>query len=208
MLSYIIAIFIFLGITFSATIPIAVNTGVFSLTYAILAPTIAMIYVLVLEAIPAIIYRFLPKALFNYKNWVFRIRKKEKSIYIKLGIRKWKDKIPELGWTAGFPKRHVKSNEAQYLGKFLNETCFAECLHFTSSLLGFTTLFFFPPAQYFFVIPIIIFNIILNTLPCLVQRYTRSRLVKVYELTLKKEANAALENVADASEIADSVGTN
>ena len=132
------------------SILLAAYTQNFSLCYAFFAPIFALIYVLVVLGFLALFLRFLPKFFFSPKRIRFRVSKFEEIFYQKIKIRKWKDFVPEMGWTAGFPKNKITSLETTYLKRFLWETCFAESLHFLSASLGFTALIIFPKEAWFF----------------------------------------------------------
>lgn len=166
-----------------STITHSILDNTFSIAYAVWMPIALVTYVLVVLGFLALTMRFvIPKSFWTYNNKLFVVHKKE-VLFLKnhLKINKWKDKIPEMGWTAGFPKSKIESNEVSYLNKFLQETCFAETMHFSAGILGFTALSFVGTNCYFFAFPILIVNFILNLLPCLIQRYNRYRLGKVYE---------------------------
>lgn len=125
------------------------------------------------------VMRLLPKSLWNYKRKRFYVSKKEVDFYDKvLHIKSWKEKVPEAGSAAGFPKDKIRSLDEKYLAKSLQENCFAESMHFVSGLLGFTALFFVKKRDYYFAIPLLTMNFILNIIPSIIQRYNRYKLVK------------------------------
>ncbi len=183
------------------TISVSLITNSYSLVYAIIAPIFVNFYVIVVLAFLALSLRFLlPKRWLNYQSRYFKTRDFEIKKLQNLGIKKWKDKVPEMGWTAGFPKDKLKSLDHKYLAKFLQETCFAEIMHNLAAVLGFTVLFFFPLKYYYFVLPILFVNLFLHLLPCLIQRYTRYRLAKIYELQKTKDGNTTVEDLGFQSE--------
>lgn len=150
--------------------------------YALLAPMTVNAYVLVLLGVICLLMRIMiPRNFWEKKLDIFRVRAWEMPFYKKIHIKQWKDKIPEMGKTGGFPKDHIRSTEPEYMKRFIGETCFAEWMHFIVGAAGFTALALYPPRAYFFVLPIVIVNFILNLLPCLIQRYNRYRLSIVFE---------------------------
>ena len=182
--SIIITITMVLMTTLSIVLNLALGNE--PMLYAIFAPLSVLLYVLVILGILAVGMRLIiPKRVWNYKNRFFKVNKNQANRLVKIGIKKWKDKVPDLGWTAGFSKSTMKSTEVNYLEKFLQETCFAEGLHLTAGILGLTALFVFPARDIFITLPIVLVNLILHILPCLIQRYTRFRLTHVYERKLK-----------------------
>ena len=160
-----------------------------TMLYAAFSPLAVVLYVLVVLGILAVGLRLIvPKRFLNYKNSFFRVRKWQVKSLKKLGVQRWKDKVPDLGWTAGFPKSTIQSTDTGYLAKFLEETCFAEILHLTAGIFGLTALFVFPSIDFFVTFPIVIVNFILHLMPCLIQRYTRFRMANLYERKMREEA--------------------
>lgn len=144
MLYIVIISLVMLG-TIASAICVSCFTGTISLLYAFLAPLSVLLFVLIGLGIIDLVLRFLfPKSCWNYKKRYFQVSKKEVGFYEKLKIRKWKDKVPELGKSAGFSKRNLQSLEIDYLKKFIYETCIGEILHLSGAILGFAWLFLFP----------------------------------------------------------------
>lgn len=180
---YFVVITVVMLLTEVATVTVSFATNLISLTYAIIAPIFVNFYVILVLGFFALTMRFvIPKKFWKVDNKLFRVTDKEIKFLNKIKIKSWKDKIPEMGWTAGFSKSKISSLNKEYLEKFLYETRFAEAMHFTVAVLSFTVLFFFRPLDYYFVFPILITNFILNILPCIVQRYNRHRLTNIYRL--------------------------
>ena len=168
--------------TLVSTICVSCLAGTITLSYAIIAPLFVLLYVFILLGILDLILRFcLPKTCWNYERKYFAVSKKEVRLYEKLKIRKWKDKVPEWGKSAGFSKSNLQSLEVDYLKKFIYESCIGEILHLSAAILGFTCLFIFPVKHYYFVLPILLTNFLLNLMPCFIQRYNRARLLVVYK---------------------------
>lgn len=169
--------------------------GSISMTYAIVAPFLVNFYCLIILGILALTLRVcLPfDKVYNHEKRIFKVEKKETIFYEKLKIKSWKDKIPEMGHTAGFSKKSIQSTEAKYLRKFLSETCFAEVLHGLAAILPLTALFFFGPRDYYFVLPILAVNFFLNSLSYIIQRYNRYRLKIVYDFKTRHAVTNELE---------------
>ena len=112
----------------------------------------------------------------------FKVSDKEKQLYLKLKIKNWKDKVPELGKLEGFSKSKIADpKNPDYIFKFLTETCIAESLHFLSIVFG-LLIFFIVPSKFFIIIslPIFLLNTILHLLPIIIQRYIRPKFLKIY----------------------------
>ena len=179
--AYWIVVTLTLLLTTLISVIYSIHTQKIKLIYAILAPFFVDAYVLAgLGEIAFFMRVILPSSLWNCENPFFRVREKESGVYRKLKIMAWKDRIPEMGWTGGFQKREVTSLTPEYLEKFLRETCFAEAMHIIAGLFGFTVFLFFDSSTIFIAVPLVLINLILHALPCIVQRFTRYRLFRVY----------------------------
>ncbi len=197
--STIILLTMFLNIGMTVTISIVTNT--YSLAYAILSPIYALVFVLVLLGALDLILRIFPKSLYSYKHKFYVASKREIRFYEKIGIKKWKDKVPELGATGGFSKKNIKSLDSKYIARFIYETCFGEILHLLAALLGFLCLLFFPARHFYVILPVLIVNFVLNILPCFIQRYNRHKLTTLYEYLKRKEVRVSnLQEIAENKE--------
>lgn len=134
-----------------------------------------------IDAIVAILVRFLiPEKKLDPFAKIFTVSQKERKFYEKLGVRKWKDIIPETGkYLCNFAKDKISEpNNNEYVLKFLRETCYAGLMHAISIVLSFTA--FFMPYRLTIVLPVVMTNVFLQALPVMTQRYNRFRLVKLY----------------------------
>ena len=160
------------------------NVGIMFL-YLLLAVAICGL----MAGIITLITRILPKKVFSPYRKRFRVNDKENKLYNKLKIKKWKDRIPELGKLSGFSKSEISEpNNPNYIFKFLTENCIAEALHFYSIVAG-LLVFIFLPREYVFTIglPIFFLNLILHLMPILVQRYLRPKFFKLYNRLLRQK---------------------
>lgn len=151
----------------------------------IFAITIISLLVLVLiDAVCALFVRYcLPKKLFNPFLKVYKIAKGERKFYEHIGIRKWKDRIPEAGQLfANFGKTEIlDTTNNEYVYKFMSETVYAELMHWLSAIFSFLIIFIDLSIALYVALPLIIGNIILNILPVMVQRYNRPKLMVLYQ---------------------------
>lgn len=106
-------------------------------------------------------------------------------LYEWLGIRWWKDHLPEAGafCPGGFPKRQLQSADPAYLRLFVLEASRAEFSHWLTWSLA-LTFFFWTPW------PIALFMVFFGALgngPCImVQRYNRIRLERVLRASQRR----------------------
>ncbi len=140
-----------------------------------------------LDAVIAWLTRMLPEKGVDPFLRVYRVAKWEKKFYKRLGIVKWKDKIPEAGGLlAKFQKKKVLDfRDNEYLMTFMRESVYAEIMHVISAFAGFV----FPliclllPGWAWLVrmaLPVALVNFVLQVLPVMVQRYVRPQLMSVY----------------------------
>lgn len=159
-----------------------------------------------LDAICALATRWLiPEKKMNPFSRVFRVHRSERRFYVKIGIRRWKDKIPETGGLlVGFSKSAVADRrDNAYLLKFLKETCYAELMHTVSIPFGFLVLLLslvwntIPHFIGRFALPVACVNAVLQLLPIFVQRYVRPFLLSAYQWNERHaRKNPATENAA------------
>jgi glycosyl-4,4'-diaponeurosporenoate acyltransferase len=122
----------------------------------------------------------LPLRRLEHDGHLTRLRswEREGRVYERLGIRRWKDRLPELGaaFRGGLSKRSLPSGGTVDLRRFAAETRRAEIVHWGIPLV--TPLFtvWNPP----WLLGAMATYAVVANLPCLiVQRYNRGRLLRV-----------------------------
>lgn len=163
--------------------------GQITLIYAFLFTTFTTICVIILDGIIAFIIHKLPNKIFNPFKKIFRVPIKERTFYEKIKIRKWKDKVPEMGkYLCNFDKRKITENQEKYIFKFLEETCYAEWVHYGMAFIGFLLLFILPSKfTLSIVLPVVLVNFFLNLPPIFIQRYNRPKLFIFYQRISSKK---------------------
>lgn len=180
-------------IVLSATLLIALSITLLkgaSFLPALAFTVLAVVIVVAIDGIVAAAARTLPEWCADRRKKIFRVSPREKRFYEKIKIRKWKDKIPELGHLTGFRKNKLQDPKSvEYVDRFLLESCYGEIDHFFSALLGFATLAFsfLTPFWKTIAIPVSVITAILNILPLFVLRYNFYKLEILRTRTLKKE---------------------
>ena len=165
--------------------------------YSLSFTCLAVIIVVLIDAFVATAARLLPKSLANHEKKIFQVSAKEKKFYEKLKIRKWKDKVPEIGQFTGFRKNKLEDpRSVEYVDRFLLEACYGEIGHFFSCVLGFALLFFAPLTRIwiFIALPVAIINVLLNLPSLFILRYTsyKLRVLRNSNLKRRQKANAFL----------------
>lgn len=147
-----------------------------------------------LDALIAWLTRLLPEKAVDPFRKIYRVAKWEKKVYKKLGIVKWKDKIPEAGGLlAKFQKKKVLDfHDNAYIMTFMRESVYAEVMHVISAVAGLAVpalcalRLLWPdviPQVHWCVriaLPVALVNFVLQVLPVMVQRYVRPQLMSVY----------------------------
>ena len=151
---------------------------------------IGVVLSIVIDGTVCGIVRGLPKKVARHDKKIFTVSAKEKKFYEKLKIRKWKDKIPEIGHFTGFRKNKVADPKSvEYVERFLMEACYGEVGHFYSLFLGFLILLLFPIHEAWLAIsiPVAVVNFLLNLPTIFVLRYNCYKLEILRASNLKKK---------------------
>ncbi|EXJ16992.1 glycosyl-4,4'-diaponeurosporenoate acyltransferase CrtO family protein [Imhoffiella purpurea] len=111
------------------------------------------------------------------------------KFYEGLGIRTWKDRLPEAGafFPGGFSKRRLLRQDASYLGKFVLETSRAECSHWLTWGLSLT---FFAWNPWEIGVVMLVYGALSNIPFILVQRYNRARLRRTLRIIERQTRGA------------------
>ncbi|MBI5088861.1 MAG: hypothetical protein HZB15_08400 [Actinobacteria bacterium] len=122
----------------------------------------------------------LPVEKLQRDGWLLHIRDAEADggFYRWLGIRRWKDRLPEAGdfFDGGMSKRHLPSEADGGLRRFAVETRRAELGHWTAMAGG--PLFFLWNPQAIALV-MVLYGIVVNAPFIAIQRYNRLRVSRV-----------------------------
>ena len=142
-----------------------------------------------LDGLVAIIINKLPDKFFGTENPLYYVSETEKKLYKKLKVRKWKDKVWELGGLGGFSKKKLaKPDSAEYIEKFIIECNKGVLTHRLSYPKGFLPMLFIPGVCAFSIaLPIATVNLFLNILPTMALRYNTPKLKTMLQRMKKKE---------------------
>ncbi len=169
-------------VVFLINVALSINFHEYTVLFSLLMVVINSVIIFLMDLIVSLTVRALPEKLYDATKPIYTVKKWERNFYEKIGIRKWKDKIPELGKITNFPKDKIDNTEPQYLFKFLSETCYAEVMHIFMTLVGFVIIAINPIKYVWnFTLPLALVNMILNVMPICVQRYNRPKLLALYK---------------------------
>ena len=189
LLGYVFVLLAMLGIMFGVNTTLCLtNVCEFGIWYSFYMMIEGTLFLILVDMIVAWIVQCLPQKWINPNAWCFKVFKFERRFYESIKIRKWKDKIPELGGVfKKFSKQHLASNTPEYVHHFIVETIYGEMSHTWSIVFGLLVFLVFPQHILNFALPMFLINLILNLLPAMIQRYTRPKLCKMYARLLEKE---------------------
>ena len=186
---------LYLIIVSISAVLIGVFNGVFNLAafsagipQIILLIIAGIIFQLLVDGAFALLGRLLPDGTFSQKYSIYKVPNFERKFYEIIKIRKWKDKVLELGGLGGFKKNKIADpKNPDYLKMFIIESNRGIFIHFVSIFAGFLLLIVFPNSFILCIsLPIAIVNAFLNILPVFVLRYNVPKLQVAYERACKK----------------------
>ncbi len=139
----------------------------------------------------------------------FQVSKKEKNLYEKWQIRKWKDRVPEIGHFTGFRKNKLADpKSAAYVERFLMESRYGEVGHllscFTGALIFLLQFIPFVPFYWWMVcVCVFVVNALLNLPSYFILRYNYYKLKILHKSLLKKEELQAQQTATQSTEKVD-----
>lgn len=167
--------------------------------YLLIAVSLVVILIIIDGVFAGLIRYLLPKKFVNKNLKFYQVSKKEMKIYDFFKIKKWKDKVPELGSFTNFHKNKIlKPKDNEYIARFIEEVCYGMWGHFIGAPMGFLILLLdfnmYSGSSKLYLtmfLPFAIVNFILDLLPAFVLRYNLNRLQILYKFNLKhqKEGN-------------------
>ncbi|MBR5192599.1 MAG: hypothetical protein IKW33_04230 [Clostridia bacterium] len=160
------------------------------LWYILLAVVVNTVAVIAISGLFAFIIRhLLPAKWFSADNKFFFVSKKECKFYEKLGIKKWKDKVLELGFFTGFSKSNMQdSANKEYVERFILENNYGMVVHFVGMVVSFSIIFIYPlKFWWMFGLPVALVSMFLHLLPFCILRYNSCKLHRLRQLNIRKE---------------------
>ncbi|MDE7164529.1 MAG: hypothetical protein K2O04_03810 [Clostridiales bacterium] len=165
--------------------------------YSVLATVIGALSIASIDMIVAFIVKALPKKLFSSDKKFFTMSRKERKLAEKLGIRRWKTKVPDIAVMGGglSKSRLLISNDNTYISEVLYENAYAQVIHIAAAIVGFALVPLYPLEYWFcFGLPIAVVNCLLNCMSLSVLRYNFGRiktLQKYNERRAKRKSEIA-----------------
>ncbi len=164
--------------------------------------SVSVIAAIVIDGLFATVVRwFLPEKGFSVDRKCWAGGRKECRFYEKIGIKRWKEKVIELGCFTGFRKNKIaEPNNNEYVARYITEANFGVGCHIADVLCGYLVCLVFPEYWFSVGLPVGFVNMILNGLSLMVLRYNLPKLQTLYRINATREKRRqALENAATSS---------
>ena len=157
--------------------------------YVILAVVWCIALQYALDGALAIIINKMPDKWFAVDNPHYAVSKAEQELYKRLQVRRWKDKIWELGGLGGFSKRTLaEPNSPAYIERFIIECNKGVLTHRLSYPIGFLAMLTLGGVPALTIaLPVAVVNMFLNILPTLALRYNTPKLHSALARLKKRE---------------------
>ena len=155
-----------IGIAMAAISAVNIAFGVASWYYVIIAVIWCTALQFALDGTIAIIIKKMPDRWFGVDNRHYNVSEFEKSLYKKLRVRLWKDKVWELGGIGGFSKKTLaEPSNPEYIEKFIIECNKGVLTHRLSYPIGFLAMLTLSGVTPLTIaLPVAIVNLFLNIL--------------------------------------------
>lgn len=148
---------------------------------------LATVGVIALDGLTAWLVRLLPERYFSVPRQ-FGAGRREIRFYRRIGIRTWKEKVPELGLFTKFSKSRVeRPTDADYLARFILESNYGVMIHLVNAVVGFALCAV--PVLYpvwLIALPVAVVNAVLSLLPMFILRYNLPKLAYLHVRSAKK----------------------
>lgn len=157
--------------------------------YIVIATVFCTALQFLLDGIVAIAINKMPDTWFGVDNPMYSVSPREREIYKKLKVKRWKNKVWELGGLGGFSKGAISSpDDPKYIEKFIIECNKGVLTHRIGYAVGFLAMLTLKmPCAVTIAMPVAIVNLFLNVLPTIVLR-NNTPLLKSILIKLKKRS--------------------
>lgn len=156
--------------------------------YIVIATVFCTALQFVLDGVIAIAINKMPDAWFAVDNPLYNVSRRERELYKKLKVKRWKNKVWELGGLGGFSKGKISSpDDPKYIEKFIIECNKGVLTHRLAYPIGFLAMLTLKmPCAITIAMPVAIVNLFLNILPTIVLRNNTPLLKSILEKLKKR----------------------
>ena len=188
-----------IGVAMAVIAGINIACGVASPLYAVVAVVFCVVLQIALDAVVALAICFMPDRLFPAESPRYHVSVWEKKLYLKLGVRAWKDHIPDLGGIGGFSKRKLRApDDPAYIEKYIIECHKGVLTHRLCYPLGLLVMLTLPNlCALTIALPVAVINMLLHILPTMALRYNTPMLLGMLRRMRRKQTTAANRALGD-----------
>ena len=181
-----------IGVAMTLIAGINIACGVASPLYAAVAVVFCVVLQIILDSVAALVIRLTPDRLYPAESPRYRVSGWEKKLYLKLGVRAWKDHIPDLGGIGGFSKKRLQSpDDPAYIEKYVIECHKGVLTHRLCYPLGLLVMLTLPGLCALTIgLPVAVINLMLNALPTMALRYNTPMLLRMLQRMRQKQTAA------------------
>lgn len=163
-----------------------------------IATVVVIIALILLDGLVALIIRRMPEKWFSYKKKGILPSKGQLKLFETLGVKKWKDHVPELGGFTDFHKDHVENPfDDEYISKFILEAVYGIVIHYWSIPFSLLVLLMdykmYGGGSYLWLtlcLPCAVVNMVLIGAPALILQYNLPKLVRIHEINIRRAEKA------------------
>ena len=178
-------IVITVGAVCIAALHAAVSLGWAQFPLALAWTALAVAVAIAIDGVLAFLVRRLPERFFRADAPLFRVGSRERRLWRKIGVQRWKDLVPELGMFTGFRKSKFDSaTDAEYLARFLLESNYGVLGHLLGAAFGFAIIAVPCIGGVTVGLPVAIVNAVLSLMPCAILRYHTPPLTRLWRRSL------------------------
>lgn len=151
----------------------------------------SVLYIAGLGILSHFVGQVLPRGRFDAQKFPYRSADWEKNgkVYEKLGIKHWKDYLPDMSKIMpDMVKKKMSAAKEQGTDVLIAETCVAECVHWALIVLSLGIFLFWHSG--WAVVFWLVYNLFGNVPFIIIQRYNRPRLVLLEQRRKRRLAKA------------------
>lgn len=154
----------------------------------VLCVSVSIVAAIAIDSVFATLVRWVcPKKWFSVEKAHWAAKKKECRFYEKIGIKKWKDKVIELGFLTGFRKNKIADpNNNAYVERYIVEANYGIGVHIACIFAGYLVCLVYPAHWYSVGLPVGFVSMILNALSLMILRYNLPKLHTLYRINAKR----------------------
>ncbi len=157
--------------------------------FVIVCVVLCVIYQFAVDGFFAIVIKKTPDRWYGKDKKIFQVSASEIKFLNFFRVKKWKEKVWELGGLGGFRKNKIlEPQNPEYVEKFITETNKGVVIHWIGVFVGYTAIVAFPFRFALTIcLPIAFVNMVLNFLPIMVLRYNIPKLLKLQKFLDRKK---------------------